>query len=154
MKKATQLWAAILIAATIGAMDAARADAADPSLRYFGYFASRITASGGDHLPEVAGRSNLNWVQISDPNRYAPEALDHCKPRGCIVSTGNEFFRGCDSEHSPSCELPELRRAVGPARERVPAPRRQCPSGPAPAAPRAPSLPRTSLLLELEVDQL
>jgi hypothetical protein len=100
-----KLWTAILIAAAIGAMDVARADAADPSLRYFGYFAARITASGGDHLPEVANRSNLNWVQISDPNRYAPEVLDHCKPRGCIVSTGNEFFRGCDSEHSPSCEL-------------------------------------------------
>ena len=105
MKKATQLWAAIVIAAAIVGMDAARADAANPSLRYFGYFASRITASGGDHLPEVASRSNLNWVQISDPNRYAPEVLDHCKPRGCIISTGNEFFRGCDSEHSPSCEL-------------------------------------------------
>ncbi|MQA75515.1 MAG: hypothetical protein GEU88_14435 [Solirubrobacterales bacterium] len=25
--------------------------------------------------------------------------------RGCIVSTGHEFFRGCDSVHSPSCEL-------------------------------------------------
>jgi hypothetical protein len=95
----------ILLVAAIAGLAAAPALAQDSSLRYFGYFASRITASGGDHLPEVAGRSNLNWVQISDPNRYAPEVLDHCKPRGCIISTGNEFFRGCESEHSPSCEL-------------------------------------------------
>jgi hypothetical protein len=86
-------------------MDAARADAAGPGLRYFGYFAARITPSGGDHLAEVRSRTNLNWVQISDPDRYAPEVLDGCKPRGCLVSTGHEFFRGCDSVHSPSCEL-------------------------------------------------
>jgi hypothetical protein len=95
----------ILIAAAIGWMDAARADAAGPGLRYFGYFAARITPSGGDHLAEVRSRTNLNWVQISDPDRYAPEVLDGCKPRGCLVSTGHEFFRGCDSVHSPSCEL-------------------------------------------------
>jgi hypothetical protein len=96
---------AVLTAAAIGIVDAARADAAGSGLRYFGYFASRITAAGGNHLPEVAHRSNLNWVQISDPDRYAPEVLDGCRPGGCIVSTGNEFFRGCDSVHSPSCEL-------------------------------------------------
>lgn len=75
------------------------------SLRYFGYFAARLTKAGGDHLPEVAGRSNLNWVQISDPDRYRPEVLDHCGPGGCIVSTGNEFFRNCDGVHKPECEL-------------------------------------------------
>jgi len=47
---------------------AAAADAG--GLRYFGYFAARLTPSGGDHLAEVADRSNLNWVQISDVDRY------------------------------------------------------------------------------------
>jgi hypothetical protein len=75
------------------------------SLRYFGYFAARITEAGGDHLPEVADRSNLNWVQISDPDRYRPEVLDHCRAHGCIISTGNEFFRNCDGVHKPECEL-------------------------------------------------
>ncbi|HEY7266281.1 MAG TPA: hypothetical protein VH501_01175 [Solirubrobacterales bacterium] len=84
---------------------AATAGAQSSPLRYFGYFAARLTASGGNHLAEVSQRSNLNWVQISDPDRYAPEVLDGCRPRGCIISTGNEFFRGCDSAHSPTCEL-------------------------------------------------
>jgi hypothetical protein len=75
------------------------------SLRYFGYFAARLTASGGNHLPEVAGRSNLDWIQISDPDRYAPEVLDSCASHGCIVNTGFEFFRGCEEVHSPHCEL-------------------------------------------------
>ncbi|HEY7122224.1 MAG TPA: hypothetical protein VH329_06660 [Solirubrobacterales bacterium] len=83
----------------------ATAKAQSQALRYFGYFATRLTAAGGNHLPEVAGRSNLNWVQISDPDRYAPEVLDGCRPKGCIISTGNEFFRGCDAVHSPTCEL-------------------------------------------------
>jgi len=75
------------------------------NVEYFGYFAARITPSGGDHLAEVADRSNLNWVQISDVDRYRPEVLDGCKPRGCLVSTGHEFFKGCDAAHSPSCDL-------------------------------------------------
>jgi hypothetical protein len=91
--------------AVLGSLAAAQASAQGPGLRYFGYFAARITASGGNHLAEVRSRSNLDWVQISEPDRYAPEVLDGCNPRGCIVSTGNEFFRGCDSVHSPSCEL-------------------------------------------------
>jgi hypothetical protein len=89
----------------IAALAVSPALAQGSSLRYFGYFAARITASGGDHLSEVAGRSNLNWVQISDLDRYAPEVLDGCAPRGCIISTGHEFFRGCDSVHSPDCAL-------------------------------------------------
>jgi hypothetical protein len=98
-------FAALALVAVLGSLAAAPTSAQGPGLRYFGYFAARITASGGDHLAEVRDRSNLNWVQISDPDRYRPEVLDGCKPRGCVISTGNEFFRGCDSEHSPSCEL-------------------------------------------------
>lgn len=75
------------------------------SLRYFGYYAARITAAGGNHLPEVTARTNLNWVQISDPTRYAPEVLDSCAPQGCVVSTGFEFFEGCESVHSTTCRL-------------------------------------------------
>jgi hypothetical protein len=84
----------------------AAADSAEASsLRYFGYFAARLTKDGGDHLPEVAFRSNLDWVQISDPDRYRPGVLDHCHRRGCVISTGNEFFRNCDGVHKPECEL-------------------------------------------------
>ncbi len=97
--------ACALLVIALAALGAGRASAQETGLRYFGYFAARITASGGNHLAEVSSRSNLNWVQISDPDRYAPEVLDGCAPRGCIISTGHEFFRGCDSVHSPSCEL-------------------------------------------------
>jgi hypothetical protein len=83
------------------------ANAAEASnVQYFGYFAARLSLSGGNHLAEVRDRSNLNWVQFSDVDRYRPEVLGGCKPtRGCIVSTGNEFFRGCDKAHSPNCNL-------------------------------------------------
>ena len=74
-------------------------------LTSFGYFAARLTPSGGNHLAEVADRSNLNWVQISDVDRYRPEVLDGCLPAGCIVSTGNEFFTGCDKAGSTTCNL-------------------------------------------------
>ncbi len=77
----------------------------DSSVRYFGYFAARLTPSGGDHLAEVADRSNLNWVQVSDVDRYRPEVLDGCAPRGCIISTGHEFFTGCDKAGSTTCKL-------------------------------------------------
>jgi hypothetical protein len=75
------------------------------TLRYFGYFAARLTPSGGNHLAEVADRSNLNWVQISDVDAYRPEVLDGCSERGCIVSTGHEFFTGCSGAPAPSCNL-------------------------------------------------
>ena len=85
---------ALTLPATVGAQ-----------MRYFGYFAARLTPAGGNHLAEVADRSNLNWVQISDFDRYRPEVLDDCKPRGCIVATGNEFFTGCDKAGSTTCRL-------------------------------------------------
>ncbi|MEW9547765.1 hypothetical protein [Nonomuraea sp. NPDC050783] len=75
------------------------------SLRYLGYFAARITEAGGNHLPEVRGRSNLNWVNISDYSRYAAEVLESCAPRSCLVYTGHEFFSGCDAAGSPTCRL-------------------------------------------------
>jgi hypothetical protein len=96
--------ALVLVALVLGlAAEASPAQAS--SLRYFGYFAARLTAAGGDHLPEVTGRTNLNWIQISDPDRYAPEVLGSCAPQGCIVSTGNEFFRDCEHAHPENCEL-------------------------------------------------
>lgn len=69
-------------------------------LRYYGYFAARLTKAGGNHLPEVRGRSNLNWVQISDVDAYRPEVLNDCAPAGCVVHTGNEFF-DCDQTGCP-----------------------------------------------------
>jgi hypothetical protein len=97
-------WCLAVALLVLLAMPAA-AGAQQSTVEYFGYFAARITPAGGDHLAEVADRSNLNWVQISDVDRYRPEVLDGCRPRGCIVSTGHEFFTGCDGQGSPSCNL-------------------------------------------------
>ena len=94
-----------IVAALLLAVAVPGTASAASNVEYFGYFAARITPSGGDHLAEVADRSNLNWVQISDVDRYRPEVLDGCKPRGRLVSTGHEFFKGCDAAHSPSCDL-------------------------------------------------
>jgi hypothetical protein len=69
-------------------------------LRYYGYFGARLNKAGGNHLPEVRGRSNLNWVQISDVDAYRPEVLKDCAPAGCVVHTGNEFFN-CDAAGCP-----------------------------------------------------
>jgi|SRR5579875_3445727 len=63
-------------------------------LRYYGYYAARL--AGDSHLAEVAGRSNLNWVNISDVDGYKPDVLDGCAADSCVVYTGNEFF-SCNS---------------------------------------------------------
>jgi hypothetical protein len=100
--KALLVASLIVTLASIGAAPAL----ADSGLRYFGYFAARITEGDGNHVPAVTHRTNLNWIQISDPDRYAPEVLPFCTPRGCIVSTGHEFFREeCLPVHSPDCGL-------------------------------------------------
>jgi hypothetical protein len=67
---------------------------ASSGLRYYGYYAARLT--GPSHLAEVAGRSNLNWVNISDVDGYKPGVLNGCAPGSCVVYTGNEFF-SCNS---------------------------------------------------------
>lgn len=63
-------------------------------LRYYGYYAARL--AGASHLAEVAGRSNLNWVNISDVDGYDSGVLKGCAPGSCVVYTGNEFF-SCNS---------------------------------------------------------
>ena len=93
----------IILAAAFAATPASAN--ASSTVKHFGYFAARLTPSGGNHLAEVAARSNLNWVQVSDVDRYRPEVLDGCKPAGCIVSTGHEFFTGCDKAGSTTCRL-------------------------------------------------
>jgi hypothetical protein len=70
-------------------------------LRYYGYYAARLT--GDSHLPEVAGRSNLNWVNLSHVDGYAAGVLAGCAPASCVVYTGNEFF-SCDSS-GVNCHL-------------------------------------------------
>lgn len=70
-------------------------------LRYYGYYAARLT--GPSHLAEVAGRSNLNWVNISDVDGYKAAVLAGCAPHSCVVYTGNEFF-SCDSS-GVNCHL-------------------------------------------------
>src|SRR5918996_4445719 len=98
--------ASALVVGALGCVGAAQASAQDSGLRYFGYFAARITDSAGNHVPAVTHRTNLNWIQISDPDRYAPEVLPFCTPRGCIVSTGHEFFSSeCLPVHNPGCRL-------------------------------------------------
>ena len=95
-----RLLAVITLAAAFAATPATAA--ASSTVEHFGYFAARLTPSGGNHLAEVAARSNLNWVQVSDVDRYRPEVLDGCKTAGCIVSTGHEFFTGCDKAGTES----------------------------------------------------
>lgn len=99
-----QLLAALVAVAALYALPSSAA-ADFSTVQYFGYFAARLAPSGGNHLAEVADRSNLNWVQISDVDRYRPEILDGCKERGCIVSTGHEFFTGCNGSPAPNCNL-------------------------------------------------
>ncbi len=70
-------------------------------LRYYGYYAARL--AGDSHLAEVAGRSNLNWVNISDVDGYDSGVLAGCAPSSCVVYTGNEFF-SCDSS-GVNCHL-------------------------------------------------
>ena len=93
------------------------------NLRYYGYFAARITRDGGNHLPEVRGRSNLNWVQISDFDAYRPEVLKDCAPASCVVHTGNEFFDcaapGCPLYPNAEARWQVLAEKVRPYLDRV-----------------------------------
>jgi hypothetical protein len=76
---------------------------ASSGLRYYGYYAARL-GGGPSHLAEVAGRSNLNWVNVSDASGYpnAGSVLSGCAPGSCVVNTGFEFFT-CPS--GGSCHL-------------------------------------------------
>ena len=66
------------------------------NLRYFGYYPARINATIGDHVPEVAGRGNLNWILISDPSGVDVTTLSTCAPHSCVVYAAYEFFDdGC-----------------------------------------------------------
>ncbi len=62
--------------------------------------------TGDSHLAEVAGRSNLNWVNISDVDGYAASVLDGCAAGSCVVNTGNEFF-SCDSSGNKCVLYPD-----------------------------------------------
>jgi hypothetical protein len=78
--------------------------ASQPGLRYYGYYAARL-GGGVSHLAEIAGRSNLNWVTISDASGYGTgvATLAGCAPGTCVVNTGFEFF-SCDSAGN-NCHL-------------------------------------------------
>ena len=67
------------------------------NLRYFGYFASRIESVDQNHLGDVNGFSNLNWVSVSDSdsNGYKTDELAKCKPSSCIVNAHWQFFIDC-----------------------------------------------------------
>ncbi|WP_394616447.1 hypothetical protein JNUCC0626_43450 [Lentzea sp. JNUCC 0626] len=56
-------------------------------LRYYGYYGARLSAAGGNHLPEVRGRSNLNLVRINDTR--GAEVLKDCAPAGCLVDVAD-----------------------------------------------------------------
>jgi len=68
---------------------------ATSNLKYFGYFASRIEGIPTNHVPDVSGFSNNNWVSISDSSGYRPDILDSCKPNSCVVNTRWQFFTDC-----------------------------------------------------------
>jgi hypothetical protein len=96
---------------------------ASSGLRYYGYYAARLT--GDSHLPEVAGRSNLNWVNISDVDGYASSVLNGCATGSCVVYTGNEFY-SCDSSGNNCALYPNyaarwqnLATAVGPYLDKI-----------------------------------
>ncbi|MFC7723276.1 hypothetical protein [Nonomuraea recticatena] len=89
----------------LGVSAVAASPARAGSLKHLGYFAARITEALGNHVQEVRGRTTLNWVNISDYARYAPEVLESCAPRSCVVYTGHEFFTGCDQAGSTTCRL-------------------------------------------------
>lgn len=81
-------------------MGSGQALAAGSALRYYGYYAARL-GGGTSHLPEVAGRSNLNWITISDASGYRTDVLNGCAPGSCVVNTGFEFFQ-CAAASSPA----------------------------------------------------
>jgi hypothetical protein len=65
------------------------------NLRYFGYFGARIESVPQNHLPDVNGFSNLNWVSISDTDGLQPEELAKCQPASCVLNTRWQFFVDC-----------------------------------------------------------
>ena len=69
---------------------------AGSKLAHFGYYPARISAAAGDHVPDVAGHSNLDWIQISDPSGVDTDTLSKCAPHSCVVYAANEFFQSCD----------------------------------------------------------
>jgi hypothetical protein len=77
---------------------------ASSGLRYYGYYAARL-GGGPSHLAEIAGRSNLNSVNVSDASGYpnAGTVMSRCAPGSCVVNTGFEFF-SCDSAGN-ACHL-------------------------------------------------
>jgi hypothetical protein len=102
---------------------AALALPASSGLRYYGYYAARL--SGDSHLAEVAGRSNLNWVNISDVSGYDSSVLAGCAPASCVVYTGNEFF-SCNSAGNACVLYPnyaarwqKLANAVAPYLDKI-----------------------------------
>lgn len=74
---------------------------AGSNLKYFGYYPARETAATGDHVKEVAGRSNLNWILISDPNDIDTQTLANCAPHSCVVYAAYEFFASCQPGNCP-----------------------------------------------------
>ncbi|MFG1909254.1 hypothetical protein [Kribbella sp. NPDC048928] len=71
-------------------------------LRYFGYFAARIESIPTNHVPDVAGYSNLNWVSVSDSSGPKLDELAKCAPGTCMLNTRWQFFVDCPG---PKCRL-------------------------------------------------
>jgi hypothetical protein len=74
---------------------------AGSNLKYFGYYPTRETAATGDHVKEVAGRSNLDWILISDPDDIDTQTLSNCAPHSCVVYAAYEFFASCQPGNCP-----------------------------------------------------
>lgn len=75
-----------------------------PNLEYYGYFATRITETWGNHIDEARGFANLHWLNVS-PDRDIPGSqydlaeLATCPPRSCALYVGDEFFP------APACQM-------------------------------------------------
>jgi len=85
-----------------------------PALGYFGTYGTRNDDNAGNHVPDMAGISNLHWINVSptlnaSPLTYDTDVFASCPPKSCIVYVGSEFFK----PETPSQAHPNLNRWQG-----------------------------------------
>ncbi|MEV7631951.1 hypothetical protein AB0N64_06025 [Microbacterium sp. NPDC089318] len=81
-----------------------------PHLRYFGTYGTRNDAGSGNHVPDMAGISNLHWINVSPTTNqsgtidYNTDVFATCPPNSCIVYVGNEFFAPEGADPQPNLD--------------------------------------------------
>lgn len=85
-----------------------------PHLSYFGTYGTRNDDFAGNHVPDMAGISNLHWINVSptlnaSPLTYDTDVFASCPPKSCIVYVGSEFFK----PQTPAQAHPDLSRWNG-----------------------------------------